>query len=55
MKKRIILVAVFSILLASCGGSSWSCKKSYCDAKKVNVNMTENEVMFPKEVTSTKP
>ena len=34
MKKGIILVAAVSLLLVSCGGSRWSCKKRYCDVNK---------------------
>jgi len=41
-KKTLLLAAITSILLASCGGSGWSCKKRYCD-----VNNTENNIVKP--------
>jgi hypothetical protein len=34
MKHSILLIAIISIVLTSCGGSGWSCKKRYCEVKK---------------------
>ncbi len=47
MKKGIILLAAVSLLLASCGGSRWSCKKRYCDA-----NETKSEIIIKKQQTA---
>lgn len=43
MKKSIVLVAAVSLLLASCGGSRWSCKKRYCDVKEVKTEIIKTE------------
>lgn len=50
MKRQVAIVAVLSILLASCGGSGWSCKKSYCEAQKNKIDITKKEVMFPERI-----
>ena len=55
MKKSILITAVLSILLTSCGGSGWSCKKSYCETQKSKVDMTKNEVMCLEEKILVKP
>lgn len=43
MKKGIILVAAVSLLLVSCGGSRWSCKKRYCDVKETKTEVLKND------------
>ncbi len=53
MKRSVVLIAVLSILLASCGGSGWSCKKRYCDIKKVDI--VKKEIMFPEKVVLVQP
>lgn len=34
MKKSIVLLGAVCLLLGSCGGSGWSCKKRYCDVSQ---------------------
>ncbi|MGB1268152.1 MAG: hypothetical protein ACPG45_00275 [Flavobacteriaceae bacterium] len=43
MKRQIVLIAVLSILLVSCGGSSWSCKKRYCDVDNIKIDITKTK------------
>lgn len=38
--KKLALIATVSVLLASCGGSGWSCKKRYCDINKTQIKKT---------------
>ncbi len=49
MKKSIVLVAVVSVMFASCGKSGWSCKKRYCEVKKDRIEAFKKEILIEQE------
>ena len=55
MKKSIVLVAVVSVMFASCGRSGWSCKKRYCEVKKDKIEAFKNQILVEEECTMVQP
>lgn len=55
MKRQAVLIAVVSILLASCGGSGWSCKKSYCDIQKERMDLIKTDTIAQQKQVLVKP
>ena len=55
MKKSIVLVAVFSVMFASCGRSGWSCKKRYCEVKKDKIEAMKSEFVVEGECAIAQP
>ena len=55
MKKSIVLVAVVSVMFASCGRSGWSCKKRYCEVKKDKIETFKNQIILEQECVMVQP
>lgn len=55
MKKSIVLVAVVSVMFASCGRSGWSCKKRYCEVKKDKIEAFKNQIIVEEECALVQP
>jgi len=55
MKKSIVLVAVVSVMFASCGRSGWSCKKRYCEVKKDKIEAYKSQILVEKECAVVQP
>ena len=55
MKKSIVLVAVVSVMFASCGRSGWSCKKRYCEVKKDKIEAMKSEFVVEGECAIAQP
>ena len=55
MKKSIVLVAVVSVMFASCGRSGWSCKKRYCEVKKDKIETFKNQIIVEQECVMVQP
>jgi len=55
MKKSIVLVAVVSVMFASCGRSGWSCKKRYCEVKKDKVEAMKSKIIVENKCAIVQP
>lgn len=55
MKKSIVLLAVVSVMFASCGRSGWSCKKRYCEIKKDKIEAMKSKLVVKNQCALVRP